>query len=520
MSGNEAHDRRPMRVARALSVLGFCSRREGDRLIAAGRVAINREVVSSPGATVDLSLDQLSVDDKPINQRAAPTYIVLHKPAGVVSTVRDRHAPATVVDLVPSSGRLYPVGRLDKDSEGLILLTNDGDFAQAVAHPRNRTEKEYLVQLTSPISGEQLQRLRSGIVLDERPVIPVALGLYRGPIPWGPASARGGGTWLRIVLQEGRNREIRRMLEVVGHRAARLIRTRIGSLRLGRLQPRQWRNLSPSEVASLTESRPRRGSKLPGGVASDTSPVAGAEATAPLADARPRRTDRERAPIVIAIDGPSAAGKTVVGSEVARLLGATFLDTGVLYRAVALLAGEQGISPDDGRALARLATELDLRVREKRTSGTVERTFWLGDRDVTLALRFPEVDARVSAVAVHPEVRTALIPAQRRAAGAGAAVVVGRDVGTVVFPDAPLKVYLDASAGERARRRAAQQGPGAQLLEVETAMARRDAADSGRPVAPLMVASDAVVIDTEGVDVSVVVARVRTLARRRLRRHG
>lgn len=483
-------------MARALSVLGFCSRREGDKLVAAGRVAVNRAVVSSPGATVNLAVDQLAVDGKPINQRAAPTYIVLHKPAGVVSTVRDRHAPVTVVGLVPSSARLYPVGRLDKDSEGLILLTNDGDFAQAVAHPRNRTEKEYLVQLTSPISDEQLHRLRSGIVLDERPVIPVALGVYRGPIPWGPASAKGGGIWLRIVLQEGRNREIRRMLEVVGHRAARLIRTRIGSLRLGRLQPRQWRHLRPTEVAALAQSGPRRRSGLVTGVPSDKSPT------------------------VIAIDGPSAAGKTAVGLEIARLMGATFLDTGVLYRTVALLAGEQGISPDDGPALARLATELDLRVLEKRTRDAVERSIWLGGRDVTRALRSPEVDSRVSAVAGHAEVRTALIPAQRRAAGAGLAVVVGRDVGTVVFPDAPLKVYLDASPAERARRRAAQQGPEAQLLEVDTAMARRDAADSSRPIAPLMAATDAVVINTDAMDVSAVVARVRNLARRRLRRNG
>ena len=276
-----------MRVARALSVLGYCSRREGDRLIAAGRVRINADVVSSPGALVDPSIDRLFVDGKPVGGLSTPTYVVLHKPVGVISTVRDRHAPITVVDLVATTERLYPVGRLDKDSEGLILLTNDGDFAQAVSHPRNRTEKEYLVHIIGPVSEEQLRRLRGGIELDGRPVIPTALGTYRGPIPWGPPNAHGGGTWLRVVLQEGRNREVRRMLEVVGLRAVRLIRTRIGGLRLGRLQPRQWRHLSASEVADLMRVRRRR-APVEIGAESDAEPYGGRHGVAPLPSPPPR----------------------------------------------------------------------------------------------------------------------------------------------------------------------------------------------------------------------------------------
>ena len=497
----------PMRVARALSVLGVCSRRDGDRLIAEGRVAVAGRPVTSPNAVIDLATDTLSVDGRRIEARPVSQYVALNKPRGVVCTARDRHAGVTVVDLVRSDARLYPVCRLDKDSEGLILLTNDGDFAQTVAHPRFRTEKEYLLLVRQPVSETQLRRLRTGVELDGRPARPVAVGVYRGPLSAGrPADGRGG-TWLRIVLHEGRNREVRRMLESVGLRAARLVRTRIGAVRLGRLPPGQWRGLTDSEVRALSG----------GGAGRHGQEEEGRQPSTGERDARKEvpRVGTFPAPFVVAIDGPSAAGKTAVGTRLAKRFGCTFLDTGVLYRAVALRALERGISAADAAGLARLARGVEVIVREPEDeSGEVWRV-WLGGRDVTEAIRSADVDARVSQVAAHPEVRSALIPAQRSAAGPGCAIVAGRDIGTVIFPDAAVKIYLDASPEERARRRARQLGRRAGAVDVREAIDRRDEADRSRSVAPLDAGPDAEVIHTDGLDLDEVVDRVWALVERR-----
>ncbi len=220
---------------------------------------------------------------------------------------------------------------------------------------------------------------------------------------------------------------------------------------------------------------------------------------------------RPRGPIV-AIDGPAGAGKSTVASAVARRLGFTRIETGALYRAVALLALRQGVRLDDEAALARLAEGLDLHF-DPRPDGT--NRVLLDGGDVTEALRAPEVSEAASRVAALPAVRAALLGLQRRLGRSGGVVLEGRDIGTVVFPDAEVKVFLTASPQERAARRLAQlraRGVQADPEQVLEAIERRDAQDAGRSVAPLVAAPDAVVIDSTGRSVDEVVDAIVQLA--------
>jgi cytidylate kinase len=199
-------------------------------------------------------------------------------------------------------------------------------------------------------------------------------------------------------------------------------------------------------------------------------------------------------PSTIAIDGPAGSGKTVVGLWLARQLGYAFLDTGVLYRTLTLLALEQGIPPTDGDRLAALATDTDIEFQPDPERGY---RVLVDTRDVTGLLTSAEVNASVSVVAAHPKLRRELMPLQRRIAQHGRVVMVGRDVGTVVLPDADLKLYLDASAEERARRRWEQEEQKRSFEAVLADVRQRDRHDSERATAPLRPADDAVVIDTD-----------------------
>ena len=213
-------------------------------------------------------------------------------------------------------------------------------------------------------------------------------------------------------------------------------------------------------------------------------------------------------PSTIAIDGPAGSGKTVVGLWLARELGYAFLDTGVLYRALTLLALERGVPPSDAAALAAIVRAADIQVEPHPERGYLVR---IGGREVTERLFSAEVNASVSPVAAHPEVRHELLPLQRRIARPGRVVMVGRDVGTVVLPDAELKLYLDASASERARRRWEQEGRRRSLEDVLADVRHRDRLDSERATAPLRPADDAVVIDTDGLSFDDEQARIREL---------
>jgi cytidylate kinase len=209
--------------------------------------------------------------------------------------------------------------------------------------------------------------------------------------------------------------------------------------------------------------------------------------------------------MVIAIDGPAGAGKSSVARGVAAALGFTYLDSGAMYRTVALVAMERGVDLDDPEAMGRLARSLGLQAAD----GTVK----LDGRDITTALRSAEVTAAASRAAVHPEVRAAMVERQRAIIASGRYVAEGRDIGTVVSPEAPLKVYLTASDEERARRRAAETGE--PLPEVLASQRRRDARDRARPHGALRPATDSVQLDTTGVPLEEVVARVVDLAHER-----
>jgi cytidylate kinase len=209
--------------------------------------------------------------------------------------------------------------------------------------------------------------------------------------------------------------------------------------------------------------------------------------------------------MVIAIDGPAGAGKSTVARAVAAELGFTYLDSGAMYRCVALAAAEAGVDLDDGEALGALAAGLEIGLDGDRVL--------LGERDVTAAIRSPEVTAAASRVSVHPEVREAMVSRQRQLIAAGAYVAEGRDIGTVVSPEAPLKVFLTASDEERARRRAAETGEDFETVLV--AQRRRDARDTGREHGALRPAGDAVELDSSALALEEVVGRVVALARER-----
>jgi 23S rRNA pseudouridine2605 synthase len=255
------------RISKVLAAAGVASRRGADELVTAGRVRVDgRPAVL--GERVDPEIQHVEVDGHPIHAPAGrPVYLALHKPAGVTSTVRDRHAERTVLDLVPrdlARGlRLYPVGRLDQDSEGLILVTNDGDWAEHVLHPRYEVEREYAVALAAPLTRDQAEALERGVELAEGTATVTGL---RGQTRTEdrrladtldpPPDARL--TWVRVTIHQGWKRQLRRMFAEVGAPVRRLVRVRIGTLRLESLAAGDVRPLSPAEVRRLASPTPGR----------------------------------------------------------------------------------------------------------------------------------------------------------------------------------------------------------------------------------------------------------------------
>ena len=250
---------RRLRLQKIIANAGLASRRAAEQLISEGRVRVDG-VVAAVGASADPEHQQITLDGKPLSRPAAPVYLALCKPAGVVSTVADRHAARTVVDLVPAAWltearRLYPVGRLDRDSEGLMLLTNDGAFVQRVAHPRYGVEREYAVGVVRALSAAQAQRLLDGLPLEEgtarllslREATRVETARLLAALGPGPAA----GAWYRVVVGQGWRRQLRRMFAAVGCPVVRLVRVRIGGLRLGDLRAGQVRRLAGAEVRAL-----------------------------------------------------------------------------------------------------------------------------------------------------------------------------------------------------------------------------------------------------------------------------
>jgi 23S rRNA pseudouridine2605 synthase len=229
------------RLQKVLARAGLGSRRACEELIAAGRVTVGGEVAVL-GRRVDPERDHIEVDGVPVATRPGLVYYLVNKPVRVVSTTDDPEGRATVVDLVPPEPRVFPVGRLDWDSEGLLILTNDGELTQQLTHPSHGVEKEYLVEVDGVPSRGALRRLREGVDLDDGPTAPAAVQLVQ---------ERADHAAVAIVIHEGRNRQIRRMCEAVGHPVRRLVRTRIGPVTDRTLAPGTWRELRPSEIRSL-----------------------------------------------------------------------------------------------------------------------------------------------------------------------------------------------------------------------------------------------------------------------------
>jgi 23S rRNA pseudouridine2605 synthase len=229
------------RLQKVLARAGFGSRRAAEELIAAGRVTLDGEVAQL-GQRVDPERARVAVDGVPVAVRDDLAYYLLNKPRRVVTTARDPEGRTTVVDLVPAEPRVYPVGRLDYETEGLLVLTNDGELAQLVTHPRFGIEKAYLAEVTGVPSRATLRRLREGVALDDGTTAPAQVHLVQ---------ARGDEAALEIVVHEGRNRLVRRMCEAVGHPVRRLVRTRVGPITDRRLAPGDWRPLRPREVRAL-----------------------------------------------------------------------------------------------------------------------------------------------------------------------------------------------------------------------------------------------------------------------------
>lgn len=234
-----APDGRPAgeRLQKVLAAAGVGSRRACEDLIAAGRVEVDG-VTARLGRRVDPEVDRVTVDGIPIGVRPGLVYYLLNKPPGVVSTASDPEGRPTVTGLVPAEPRVYPVGRLDVATEGLLLLTNDGELAHRLTHPSFGVEKEYLASVEGTPRAGSIRLLREGVDLDDGRTAPAKVSLVAPDV-------------LRITIHEGRNRQVRRMADAVGHPVRRLVRTRIGPLRTGSLGPGEWRNLTQEEVRAL-----------------------------------------------------------------------------------------------------------------------------------------------------------------------------------------------------------------------------------------------------------------------------
>jgi 23S rRNA pseudouridine2605 synthase len=234
----------PIRLHKLLARTGVASLRASERLIAAGRVRVNGAVVSAPGA-VARPEDEITVDGRWVSAAPALRYVLLNKPPDVLSTASDELGRTTVLDLVRTRERLYPVGRLDRDSEGLMLLTNDGELAERLTHPRYGAHKVYRVDVEGALSPEQLRRLRAGVMLEDGVSRPLSVGLEARSVE---------RSTLLIALGEGRNRQVRRTLEALGMRVLRLVRVRLGPLVLGDLPPGGTRDLAAHDIRRLRGS--------------------------------------------------------------------------------------------------------------------------------------------------------------------------------------------------------------------------------------------------------------------------
>jgi 23S rRNA pseudouridine2605 synthase len=235
------------RIQKILAHAGYGSRRACEKFISAGRVTVNGQRVEL-GAKADPDVDKILLDGRPINTPKGHTYLAVYKPRGILSSTQAEHDRRSVIDLVDAKQRLYPVGRLDIDSEGLMLLTDDGDLTNFLTHPRYGHEKEYRVLVSRHPDHDQLETWGRGVVLED--------GYRTKPVKIRIERLQGKGAWLRVIMTEGRKRQIRQSASMVGLNVVKLIRVRIGSINLGGLKPGQYRPLKDQEVSKLKKKQP------------------------------------------------------------------------------------------------------------------------------------------------------------------------------------------------------------------------------------------------------------------------
>lgn len=234
-----------MRLQKYLALSGVASRRASEKMIADGRVTVNGHVITEMGVQVDEDADQITVDGTVIHLEEEKHYLAYYKPVGEVTTASDPEGRPTVMDKFRDYPvRLYPVGRLDFDSEGLLLLTNDGDMMNSLLHPSHEVDKTYLAKVSNRVEEEAIRRLRAGVQLDERLTSPAHVRVVR---------YESFATVLLVTIHEGRYRQVRRMFEAVGHQVVQLKRVGFGPLLLGDLPRGQWRRLTPNEIRKLKE---------------------------------------------------------------------------------------------------------------------------------------------------------------------------------------------------------------------------------------------------------------------------
>ncbi len=233
------------RLQKIIARAGVAARRKAEELITQGRVRVNGQVVDQLGAKADAERDRIDVDGKPLRMPRASTYVLLHKPGNVVTTASDEFGRRTVLELISGvQARLFPVGRLDYDAEGVLLLTDDGELAASLAHPSNEVPKVYRAKVRGPVPEEALEKLRRGVVLED--------GQAKGEsVHRVPLRQPSNHEWIELTVSEGRHRMVKRMFEAVGYPVVRLRRVQFAGLTVEGLRPGQWRHLRKDELRAL-----------------------------------------------------------------------------------------------------------------------------------------------------------------------------------------------------------------------------------------------------------------------------
>ncbi len=242
-----------MRLQKLLAERGIASRRDAEKLISDGRITVNDKIITEMGFKVRDYKDIILIDGKPLPEKPAYIYILIHKPVGYICAAKDEKGKPSILRLVPEiKERIYPLGRLDYDSSGLLILTNDGALTQTLLHPKFKVDKTYVAEIRGPISPGDIDKLKQGVELEDGITAPARISLKRR----GKTSSQ-----IEITIHEGKKRQIRRMCKAIGHPIIRLHRNRFGSLNLGKLKAGQWRELTAKEINNLKKEANTDGSK-------------------------------------------------------------------------------------------------------------------------------------------------------------------------------------------------------------------------------------------------------------------